>query len=82
MIIGGVTGCKFAIEEELSGFDKDSTVMRYAEDIMVYMGQWDRTLFSYDGFDLGDYSGTVKCPTPWRIAQIIQLIAPVRCQRF
>ena len=62
VIIGGVTGCKFAIEEELSGFDKDSTVMRYAEDIMVYMGQWDRTLFSYDGFDLGDYSGTVKCP--------------------
>merc|ERR1711998_466043 len=44
------------------GFDKDSTVMRYAEDIMVYMAPYARTFFSYDDSTLGDYAGTAYCP--------------------
>mmetsp|Transcript_16887 Transcript_16887/g.39463 ORF Transcript_16887/g.39463 Transcript_16887/m.39463 type:complete len:822 (+) Transcript_16887:116-2581(+) len=61
-LIGGVRGCKFEVGTELSEFAHNTTVMRYAEDIVLFMSIWGRTLFAYDDMDLGDYAGTVVCP--------------------
>jgi len=61
-LIGGARDCKFEAKTELSSFSHNATVMKYAEDIMLYMTIWYRDLFSMDTFELGMYSGTVSCP--------------------
>ena len=55
-------GCKYDALEELSDFAHNETVMKYAEDIMLYMSIWARDFFSDDRSDLGTYAGTVECP--------------------